>query len=399
MRQLVQVIQKQEMSNENPPIASSESITLVHSGHDYFDRLEKIITASQFEIHLQIYIFENDTIGNRIAEALKKAAARKVQIYLLLDGFGSKSLPNEFIADLEANGIQLRFFSPLLSANSFYIGRRLHQKVVVSDAKVALIGGINIAEKYSGNTTETPWLDYAIQLNSNIIATQLQQLCHDVYFKRTKLRSNKIVALIHTPEETKIHILQNDWLKRKNEIQKAYIKSINNAKEEIIIVGGYFLPGRKLTRSLKNATLNKVNVKLILSGISDIPLLRGASQHFYTKIMRYDIEIYEWEKSVLHGKTAVVDRHWTTIGSFNLNKLSAYGSIEMNVGIESNSFSENYRNQLIQIIAQCQKITPAYLLSQQHHLSKYSNRLCYWFIRALLLIITYLPYKRFLKRK
>ena len=387
------------MSNEILPIVPSESITLVHSGQDYFDRLEKIISASQFEIHLQIYIFENDAIGNKIAEALKKAAARKVQIYLLLDGFGSKSLPNKFITDLKENGIKLRFFSPLLSANSFYIGRRLHQKVVVSDAKVVLIGGINITEKYRGSITETPWLDYAIQLNSNTIAKQLQELCHDVFFKKPILRSNKIVALIHTPEETKVHILQNDWLKRKNEIQKAYIKYISNAKKEIIILGGYFLPGRKLTRTLKNAALNKVKVKLILSGISDVPLLRGASHHFYAKIMRYDIEIYEWEKSVLHGKAAIVDSQWTTIGSFNLNKLSAYGSIEMNVGIESTSFSENYRNQLIQIIEQCQKITPASLLSQQHHLSRYRNRLCYWFIRTILIIITYLPYKRFLKPK
>jgi cardiolipin synthase len=387
------------MSDENTPIIASESITLVYSGQDYFNRLDKLISESQSEIHLQTYIFENDTVGNKIAEALKKAAARKVKIYLLLDGFGSKSLPNEFISDLENSGIQLRFFSPLLSSNSFYIGRRLHQKVLVSDAKTVLIGGINIAEKYCGNTTETPWLDYAIQLNSKTIGKQLEELCRKVYFKKAGVINNKITELIYTPEETRVSILQNDWLKRKNEIQKAYIKSISNATKEIIIVGGYFLPGRKLTRTLKNAALNKVTIKLILSGISDIPLLRGASHHFYAKIMPYDIEIYEWTQSVLHGKAAVVDGYWTTIGSFNLNKLSAYGSIEMNVSIESTSFSENYRNHLIQIIAQCQKITPESLLGQKHHLTKYRNRICYWFIRTILLIITYLPYKRFLRPK
>ena len=86
---------------------------------------------------------------------------------------------------------------------------------------------------------------------------------------------------------------------------------------------------------MKKASKNKVVIKLILSGISDLPLTRRATCYLYTKLLNYNIELYEWDKSVLHGKTAVIDGYWTTIGSFNLNNLSSYGSIEMNVEINS----------------------------------------------------------------
>lgn len=378
-------------------INASESIALVQSGEDYFSRLEQIILNSQSEIHIQIYIFENDSVGKRIFDALKKAASRNVEIYLLLDGFGSKSLQKGFIEQLKNSGINVRLFSPFFSANSFYIGRRLHQKVVVSDAKVTLIGGINIAEKYHGTKTEAPWLDYAIQINSSEIAKPLQQLCRDIYLKKRRTQRKKIESFFTIPEETTVRILQNDWLKRKNEIQKAYISSIRNAKQEVIIVGSYFLPGRKLNHALKKASQNKVNIKLILSGISDVPLLRGASLYFYTKILRYNIEIYEWNKSVLHGKAAIVDHHWVTIGSFNLNNLSSYGSIEMNVGIHSVAFSKTYEEHLNKIILQCQRVTPESLKTTDNLSSKFVNWLSYWILRFILILVTYLPYKRFMK--
>lgn len=387
------------MIAEKLNITAPENIALVHSGEDYFIRLEQMILACETEIHIQTYIFDADMIGTRIAEALKKAAARNVTIYLLLDGFGSKSLSNEFIDDLKRNGIHVRFFSPFLSANTFYIGRRLHHKIVVSDATTVLIGGINIADKYHGSTTDSPWLDYAVQVHCDAIGKPLQELCRAIYFKKRRIQNQKIECFFQNPEKMTVRILQNDWLKRKNEIQKAYLKSISEAKKEVVIVGSYFLPGRKLTNTLKNAAKNDVTVKLILSGISDVPLLRGASLYFYSKILSHNIELFEWNKSVLHGKTAVIDGHWTTIGSFNLNKLSAYASIEMNVSINSVAFSETYLSHLDEIISLCQKITPESLLHEKHYLSQYKNWLCYWTIRAILLIITYLPYKRFLKGK
>lgn len=387
--------QKEPMPNNDTTISTKKFIELIHSGEDYFTRLERIILESKSEIHIQTYIFEYDAVGKKIIYLLKEAARRNVKIYILLDGFGSFSFPKEILDELTQNGINIRFFAPLFSASSFYLGRRLHHKVLVSDSKTVLIGGINIADKYYGTPKTPAWLDYAIQIQDAKIGASLAKLCSDIYFKKRRVSRKKIASVVNYNEEIAVSVLQNDWLKRKNEIYKAYIKSIGEAQKEIVIVGSYFLPGRKLVATLKKASLNKVKIKLILSGISDIPMARRASCHLYTKLLRYNIELYEWKSSILHGKTAVVDNNWTTIGSFNLNNLSSFGSIEMNVGIHSAEFSNNYLLHLNQIMAQCEKITPITLELTDGLSTKLFNWVSYWITRIIEIIITYLPHKRF----
>ena len=141
------------------------------------------------EIHLQTYIFENDETGSSIAACLKEAAQRNVKVYVLLDAYGSASLPGSFIQDLIQHGISFRFFSPLFSFNNFYLGRRMHHKILVADGIMALIGGINIAGKYHGNPESEPWLDYAVQLNCPA-AEELQTLCRSLFFKKKGIKEN-----------------------------------------------------------------------------------------------------------------------------------------------------------------------------------------------------------------
>jgi cardiolipin synthase len=387
--------QKEPMLHNDTTISTTKFIELVHSGEDYFTRLERIIFESKSEIHIQTYIFEYDNIGKKIIAALKEAALRNVKIYILLDGFGSFSFPKHVLNDLTQNGINIRFFAPLFSANSFYLGRRLHHKVVVVDKKIALIGGINIADKYLGNDIVPAWLDYAVQLQDEKIGASLAKLCCDIYFKKRRVSRKKIDSVANYKGEIAVSVLQNDWLKRKNEILKAYIKSIGEAKKEIVIVGSYFLPGRKMVATLKKASKNNVKIKLILSGISDLPMARRASCHFYSKLLHYNIELYEWKSSILHGKSAVVDNNWTTIGSFNLNNLSSFASIEMNVGINSAEFSNNYLKHLNQIMSQCQRITPESLELSYGLFPKFINWISYWITRIIEIIVTYLPHKRF----
>ncbi|MEO6346679.1 MAG: phospholipase D-like domain-containing protein, partial [Aquaticitalea sp.] len=180
-----------------------EYIELVHSGEDYFLRMKNIIENAQQEIHLQTYIFENDETGRSIGTCLKEAVRRKVKVYVLLDGYGSAKLPNSFTQDLIKDGISFRFFSPLISLNNFYVGRRMHHKILVADGKVALIGGINIADKYHGTPQSEPWLDYAVQLQCPA-AVNLQNLCRSIFFKKRVLI--KIKSVFHEAENDLVRI-------------------------------------------------------------------------------------------------------------------------------------------------------------------------------------------------
>lgn len=369
-------------------------IDLVHSGEDYFLRLTKIINKAQKELHLQTYIFENDETGNSVAACLKEAAQRKVKVYVLLDAYGSATLPDSFIQDLTQHGIFVRFFSPLFSFNNFYLGRRMHHKILVADAKIALIGGINIADKYRGIQNSAPWLDYAVLLDCPA-AYDLQKLCSDYFFKKGS--SNKIKPVLHSAGRALVGIIQNDWLKGKTEVYDAYTNAIRRAEKEIIIIGSYFLPGRRLEQALKKAGKKGVKITVILAGISDVPMVRRAATHLYSSFLRNNMTVYEWNKSVVHGKVAVVDNEWSTIGSFNLNSLSRYGSIEMNVEIYSSSFAKIMHSEFYQKIGQSRQITLSSLEQEKNILKKFANWGAYHLVRTAMLFLTFLPHLRVFK--
>nr|WP_294936370.1 phospholipase D-like domain-containing protein [uncultured Flavobacterium sp.] len=383
-----------EIQQQNLP---GENLTLVHSGRDFFDRLERLISEAKSEIHFQVYIFDGDATGTRIANALMQAATRNVKVYLLLDSFGSNSLPDEFIKKLETSGIQLRFFSPFFSFNTFYLGRRLHHKVVVVDAEKVLIGGINIAEKYEGTTKEPAWLDYAILIDDAKIGVEAQSICHAFFFKTNPGYVPKYRSVQKPLNASPVTVLQNDWLKGKKEIQRAYIRMINAAKSEIIIVGSYFLPGRKLKKALKKAARRNVTVQLILSGTGDVPLVKDAIDYSYSSFLKNNIALYEWNDSILHGKAAIVDGKWATIGSFNLNHLSSYASIEMNIGSHSEPFTEYFRDHLKEVISKCTQITPESFQSRNTVKARLKRFFSYVIVRFFEILITYLPHIRFLK--
>lgn len=372
-------------------------VEIVHSGNDYFERLYGIISNAKKEIHLQTYIFDYDSTGILIGKALKEAALRKVKVYVVLDGYGASALPKSFIDDLTNAGIQFRYFSPMLSLNSLYIGRRLHHKVVVVDRNIAIVGGINIADKYRGTETEFPWLDYAIQVNDQVAAS-LAIFCRNIFFKKKRFRKIKTPWQFQYPTGEIVRILRNDWLKRKSEVSRTYMQTLRKAKQEVIIVGSYFFPGKKFLRALKKASGQRgVNVKLILSKNQDVPIVRRATRHLYHSLLKNKVDIYEWKKSVLHGKAAVADREWATIGSFNLNHLSSYGSLELNIEVISSDFGRSLTHELTKVIAECELVSKESLLLKYGSFSRFIDWICYFLLRLLSIIVTYLPYKRVFK--
>lgn len=386
---------KEKSNKRDQNYKSVKSIELVHSGEDYFSRLRTIISNAQNEIHLQTYIFDNDSTGLEIVGALKEAADRNVKVFVLLDGYGSFSLSNSFFRELVKHGVYIRFFSPWYAVNNFYLGRRLHHKVIVADGEVALIGGINIADKYRGSDSGLPWLDYAVQINDRAFCKPLQQLCRNIHFKLNKRTKRSIISGVYKEKEAVIKLLRNDWLNQKNEISKAYISRLRKADKEVIIVASYFLPGRKFSKVLKRAAKRGVKIKIILSGVSDLPIVMRATRYLYSSLLKQGIELLEWNKSVLHGKLALVDDTWATIGSFNINHLSSYGSIEMNVETNSSKFLQTLDTHLKGIIEQCEVVTFETIKSRKGIFESIKNWIAYVLVRISLVIATYLPYKRF----
>lgn len=364
-----------------------EDIQLVYSGANYFEVLDRIIDESKETLHVQTYIFDADKTGTRVLEKLKNAVKRGVKVYLLSDAYGSFPFPSELSKEVAAAGIHFRLFSPLFSGESGYFGRRLHHKIVVADKKMAMIGGINIADKYSyGSADEQVWLDYALFIKGEA-CEYLHLLCEQVYHKkRSKLVSWEKNTKINTGSANAplLRFRRNDWIKGKNEIHQSYIAAISQAKSSITIVASYFLPGNHFRRILRNAAKRGVEIKIILAGKSDVSSVRLAQNYLYGFYLSNNIQLFEWQNSVLHGKAMLVDKSWATIGSYNLNFLSHYISIELNADVIDHNLALQFTEHLEDILKKsCQVVELEKTLKKRTRLGSIGMWLAYNFFRLL----------------
>lgn len=368
----------------------AEAVRLVLSGNDYFDQLSEIISSAKEVLHIQTYIFEDDPTGNDIKEKLKAASKRGVKIFFLADAFGSKGLSKEFIQEIRSAGIKFRFFSPLFSSEGIYLGRRLHHKIVVADENAALIGGINIADKYHGTEENPAWLDFAVLLKGNCCQT-LHNLCEGLYHRKKIIHG----TIIPTSEKTSplIRFRRNDWVRGRNEIHKSYREAILKADKSITILASYFLPGITFRKLLRKTVLRGVKLKIIVTGPSDVPFVRLAEKYLYRYLLNIGAEIYEWKDSVMHGKAMITDENWVTIGSYNINYLSHYRSIELNADVISENFSREVSVCLHDIINNhCVQITHEEIEKSHGLFQKLKSKFAYYFLQFILSIV--IPKKR-----
>jgi len=338
-------------------------VRLVHGGRDYFTTLVQMIDQAQTLVHLQTYIYEGDETGLMVSEALIRAARRKVQVYILLDGYASQDLSKQFIKEWKEAGIRFRWFWPLFKSRKFYLGRRLHHKVVVTDASRGLAGGVNISDRYNDIGDQKAWLDRALFVEGEA-ALKLHMICRDMwtkaYWKKEGGRKENFPWLPGTTptEECMVRVRRNDWVQGQNQISKSFLEMFRNAHSRITILSSYFLPGTIFRRHMALAARHGVKIKIIVGGISDVKISRLAEQFMYRWLFRNNIEIYEYQDTVLHGKMAVYDGLWMTNGSYNVNKISAYASVELNMDVRNADFAAKVEQELEEIIEEhCVRIT------------------------------------------
>ena len=375
---------------------SRNRISLVHSGEDYFSLLLSLIEKAKLTIHLQIYIYENDETGRKVADALKAAAKRNVSVYLHVDGYASQRINGEFRHDLEKAGVHFKFFEPLLKSRHFYFGRRLHQKVFVVDGIFSLVGGLNIGDRYNDLPDGQAWYDVALYAEGEI-SYQLHLVCTRMWRKRRKLKdriNKKDVEIfcdsILKEERQLVRLRQNDWVKRKSEVWNTYRMLFAQSKESITIMSSYFLPGRTYRKLLSRASASGVKIKVILAGKSDVALSKYAERYLYAWLLKKNIEIYEFERTVLHAKMSVADKETVTIGSFNVNNISAYASLELNLDIKSKAFGAYIAEVMDHIIAKdCKQITKENHASSTNIFRRAMQKISYVLVNWILTLFTF----------
>jgi len=377
--------------NKRLAYTSANKIKLLHSGKPYFDKLLGIIAIAKYSIHLQVYILEEDKTGKEVTDALIAAVQRGVAVYLMPDGYASQHLSSKFIKTLTDGGINFRYFEPLLRSEHFYFGRRLHHKVTVVDGFYSLVTGSNITNRYNDMPNEPAWMDWALYAEGEI-SKQLYGTCIQLWSKANLLRKKPQHQMLNkkVEEECMVRIRRNDWVKRYNQISRSYIDMLKTSKSHVTIMSSYFIPGWFIRQRLIRASKRGVKIKLILTGVSDVPLAKGAECYIYRWFYKNNIEVYEYNRGVLHSKLATQDSKFVTIGSYNVNNISAYASVELNLDILNEKFAQSTEKELEKIIANdCTLITPEIYNRRYNFIKKSLQFLSYLTIRVLINISTF----------
>jgi len=340
-------------------LIGGNQITLLKSGREYFPALEAACDAARHEIHLETYIFEDDVAGRRVAQALARAARRGVATHVLVDGFGSKRLNRELIAEMQDAGVRYLVYRPDIAPWRYPRQRlrRMHRKVAVVDAQVAFVGGINVIDDMHTPRHTPPRFDYAVKIDGPLVqhvhsvARRLWALAQFTRFHEEPGPRPRLAPLPAPRGAQRAAFLVRDNVRHRSDIEEAYLAAIAGARSEILIACAYFFPGLRFRRALMDAAARGVRVVLLLQGRVEYTLLHFASRALYGAFLDAGIEIHEYHKSFMHAKVAVIDRRWATVGSSNIDPFSLLMAREANVVIDDRGFAGDLRRDLGEAMA------------------------------------------------
>jgi cardiolipin synthase len=269
----------------------------------------------------------------------------------------------------------------------------MHHKVLVVDGHYGLVGGINISNRYNDIDDDPAWLDWALYLEGPA-AGALFKVCIDVWARPGQMALKRSLRHelppVPPPGSSQLRIRRNDWVKRKHQISRSYIDMLKRATSTVIIMSGYFLPGTIIRHHLSRAAKRGIEIKVMVAGKSDVPLAKHAERYMYRWLLKRNIRLYEYNGSVLHGKMATRDKKWVTIGSYNVNDISAYASVELNVDVNNAEFATLVHQQLESIIEKdCVLVTEEDYNKRYNIFQRFIQYCSYWLVRIIFYLFTF----------
>ena len=332
-------------------------LSLLHRGDEFFPALLLAIDSAHSEIYLETYIFSLDVTGHHVKAALMRAAARGVNVHVLVDWLGTGEMATlELRKDLEAAGIRFACFNPWFRRGL----SRLHRKIVVIDRRLAFLGGLNINDDLVSDDTlhvplPAPRWDFAISISGPLVDTLhvevaslwARQQPQGLRRRLQNLRQQYATRLKPLQEVAQAALVIRDNLRNRHAIQRAFLQALGQAHHEAWLVTPYFAPGRKLRKALMHAAERGVSVTLLI-GVGQFRLQDAVAQSFYPRLLSVGVRIIEYRKTQLHAKVAVIDALWSTVGSSNFDGLSLFVNHEANIIVRDEEFTRILRDAIIQ---------------------------------------------------
>jgi cardiolipin synthase len=312
-------------------------VTTLRSGKETFPSMLEAIRGARSHVHLESYIVRDDRIGREFKLALVERARAGVQVRLIVDALGSFGLPSAYLDELRDVGVETIEFHPIAPWRARWgVNKRDHQKILVVDDRVAFTGGINIGDEYQPIEEQGGgWFDMHVRVEGPAVF-DLARL-----FRATWIKNGG--ELFPEPAMTRAdalpdghtafaQVISNTRLRARYHMRRSYLHAIRRAQERISIMNAYFIPDRGLRRAFARAVQRGVEVRVIVpSSAMDIAAVYYASRYVYSHLMRDGVRIFEWRERMMHAKCGVIDRVWSTIGSYNLDRRSLLHNFEVSL--------------------------------------------------------------------
>lgn len=372
------------MPHAVPPLRPGHHLQLLEGSRQLFPALVQAIDAAVGEVLLETYILDFTGSGAEVAYALERAARRGVVVRLLVDGFGTPELPAFWQMRFDAARVHWILYSPTRALGLLRPGlwRRLHRKLCVVDRRIGFCGGINVLDDFhdpNHGPLTSPRLDFALRVEGPLVddmhatMTRLWSRIEAVgQLKRAQWtdayelwRAGRAPAPAphatpHGDRDVRAALLLRDNLRNRAVIEHSYLRAIGRARDEIIIANAYFVPGGRMRRALVNAARRGVQVHLLLQGRYEYFMQYYAARSVFGALLRVGIHIHEYAPSFLHAKVAVIDGHWATVGSSNLDPLSFLLAREANVVVDDPRFAQRLRQRLLHaMVREGERMDPA----------------------------------------
>jgi cardiolipin synthase len=350
------------------PLTKGNKVTLLADGQATYAAMFKILQNAKDHINLESYIFEDDEVGRTFADLLLKKQSEGVQVHIIYDCLGSMNTPASFFQRLRDGGIQVVGFNPinpLESRAEWGLTHRDHRKILLVDGNVAIIGGINISKVYSSTpfkrkqngTAPIHWRDTDIQIEGPAVA-EFQKLFLDTWAsqKGPKLSERNYFPVLKEKGTALVRVVGSTPGQTNRIPFIVYVSAITFAEHSIHLTNSYFIPDGQTVKALTDAARRGVDVKIILPSITDSQLSLLAQRSHYSELLKSGVKVYERNSSLLHAKTAVVDKVWSTVGSTNLDYLSLLSNNEVNAVILSHEFAVEMEKMFVKDLADSRQI-------------------------------------------
>ena len=341
-------------------LSEGNKVEILKNGVRFFPSMLAAIRAAKKTINLEFYIYWDGEVGRTFAEALAERARAGVKINVILDAVGSAPMSHELILFLQRNGVSIEWYHPLRWYTLSRFNHRTHRKTLIIDGEIGFSGGFGIADEWLGDAdAKDHWRETVVRVEGPAV-TQMQFAFMDNWVKS---RGELLTGLDYFPQigpraDVLAQVLKSSPSEGSSAVKLLYIVSIVSATTSIYISNAYFVPDRDTMRALEGAVRRGVDVRVIVPGeIIDVPIVRQASRWQYERLLRRGIRLFEYQPTMMHAKTMVVDGIWSTIGSSNFDDRSFRLNDEVNVNIYDEGIAAQMEQMFYEDLARSEEVT------------------------------------------